>query len=585
MQAGKKIVAGMLALALMIQGVPVQWGTAVQAASQTTSAAPLQGTDGAITWKLTEQTPQQGWSQGDKKAYKLTITGKGVMPGYMHMSDGVNTPWQPYNDQIQTIVVAKGVTRVSEHAFEGMGELTSVTLPSTVTQVSREAFMYCQKLEKITLPETLENIGDRAFNYCRALKSITVPDQVTTIGSLAFAGCTSLESASLGESVEQVQGDLFHECGKLSTLTVAHGNTSMRSEDNVLYNKDMSLLIRYAAGKSDTKFYVPDSVKTIGANAITHCSNLTELQIPSSVTKMDDYAVYYNSALSKLFFEGNAPKVSVVTPRTGIIGGNPQVYVYTVYNGAIRHNGKTGNDANKDITLYKTASSTGWGEGWSTISQKSDETNQYSKGYGFTLQNFSLTDTATADGTFGNLKWHYRDDIKELSFSGSGSISDFSLSALPKWNGGQGRSFRQSIKTINASKATITAVGNYAFYNADQLEKVTFGSGLKRVGKYAFADCTALKNFPAENATSIEEGAFAGDTSLTGEADMTGAQVIGASAMEGASGITDIRLGAKLTSIEARAFANCKKLNGVILPLGIKTLKKELFMDAVLGRR
>lgn len=86
------------------------------------------------------------------------------MPGYMHMSDGVNTPWQPYNDQIQTIAVAKGVTRVSEHAFEGMGELTSVTLPSTVTQVSREAFMYCQKLEKITLPEALENIGDRAFN-------------------------------------------------------------------------------------------------------------------------------------------------------------------------------------------------------------------------------------------------------------------------------------------------------------------------------------------------------------------------------------------------------------------------------------
>ena len=98
MQAGKKIVAGMLALALTIQGVLMQRGTAVQAAGQTTESAPLQGTDGAITWKLTEQTPQQGWAQGDKKAYKLTITGKGVMPGYMHMSDGVNTPWQPYND-------------------------------------------------------------------------------------------------------------------------------------------------------------------------------------------------------------------------------------------------------------------------------------------------------------------------------------------------------------------------------------------------------------------------------------------------------------------------------------------------------
>ena len=49
MQAGKKIVAGMLALALTIQGVPMQRGTAVQAAGQTTETAPLQGTDGAIT--------------------------------------------------------------------------------------------------------------------------------------------------------------------------------------------------------------------------------------------------------------------------------------------------------------------------------------------------------------------------------------------------------------------------------------------------------------------------------------------------------------------------------------------------------
>ena len=54
MQAGKKIVAGMLALALTIQGVPMQRGTAVQAAGQTTETAPLQGTDGAITWKLTD---------------------------------------------------------------------------------------------------------------------------------------------------------------------------------------------------------------------------------------------------------------------------------------------------------------------------------------------------------------------------------------------------------------------------------------------------------------------------------------------------------------------------------------------------
>ena len=269
-----------------------------------------------------------------------------------------------------------------------------------------------------------------------------------------------------------------------------------------------------------------------------------------------------------------------MTSHTGIIGGNPQVYVYTVYNGAIRHNGKTGTDANKDITLYKTASSTGWGEGWSTISQKSDETNQYSKGYGFTLQNFSLTDTDTADGTFGSLKWHYRDDIKELSFSGSGSISDFSLSALPKWNGGQGRSFRQSIKTIDASKATITAVGNYAFYNADQLEKVTFGSGLKRVGKYAFADCKKIGKFSfAQNASlmRIGDGMLQNASSLSKIKLPGRLRSIPDHTFRNAVKLENCQIGSSVTKIGNSAFQGCKKLQRMILPGQVQTIGKRTF--------
>lgn len=57
---------------------------------------------------------------------------------------------------------------------------------------------------------------------------------------------------------------------------------------------------------------------------------------------------------------------------------------------------------------------------------------------------------------------------------------------------------------------TITTVGNYLFYGHSALEKVTFGSGLTRIGDYAFANCTAFEAQDAEwNCPVTEFGSFA----------------------------------------------------------------------------
>lgn len=57
---------------------------------------------------------------------------------------------------------------------------------------------------------------------------------------------------------------------------------------------------------------------------------------------------------------------------------------------------------------------------------------------------------------------------------------------------------------------TITTVGNYLFYGHSALEKVTFGSGLTRIGDYAFANCTALEAQDAEwNCPVTEFGSYA----------------------------------------------------------------------------
>ncbi|RAZ91116.1 hypothetical protein DK853_42140, partial [Klebsiella oxytoca] len=75
-----------------------------------------------------------------------------------------------------------------------------------------------------------------------------------------------------------------------------------------LYNKAKTKIIYYAAGQPDDKFSVPEGVETIGSKAFTYCSHLEELRFPKTVKTVENYAVYYNTSISKIFFYGNAPK-------------------------------------------------------------------------------------------------------------------------------------------------------------------------------------------------------------------------------------------------------------------------------------
>jgi hypothetical protein len=57
-----------------------------------------------------------------------------------------------------------------------------------------------------------------------------------------------------------------------------------------LFNKAKTTLIQYPAGKPDTNYAIPNSVKSIGNSAFFGCSSLTSVTIPNSVTSIGSNA-------------------------------------------------------------------------------------------------------------------------------------------------------------------------------------------------------------------------------------------------------------------------------------------------------
>ena len=103
--------------------------------------------------------------------------------------------------------------------------------------------------------------------YTGSSKTLAIPDGVTSIGNEAFRFCDSLTSVTIPNSVTSIGGGPFAGCDKLTEIRVSAGNTHFKSVDGILFTADGKTLIQFPAGKSLTKYTIPESVTSIGDSA------------------------------------------------------------------------------------------------------------------------------------------------------------------------------------------------------------------------------------------------------------------------------------------------------------------------------
>ena len=341
-------------------------------------------------------------------------------------------------------------------AFYYYKTLKSVVIPDSVKVIGENAFYMCNTMTSATIGKNVTTIANNAFAYCNKLESVVIPDTVKTIGTYAFVSNISMTDLQIGSGVTTVGEKAFANCPKLTGVHI----------------KDFEAWCKITFGSYDAN-------PLAGARKLyVNGELLTNAVIPTSVTKIGEYAFYYCDSITS------------VTLHDGITGIGAQAFAFcSNLSGAIYLPDTTTSIGDYAFFDCEKLNSIRLGTGLTTIGT---EAFNYCYRLAEVINNSALELTLVSqdNGMVALYALEIHKGASKLAIAG-----DYIFYTFNGANYMLGYTGNDAVlvlpESYNGEKYNI---GSFAFCTSATLTDVTLSSGVEHVGAHAFVNCTALKS-------------------------------------------------------------------------------------------
>lgn len=525
-------------------------------------------------------------------------------------------PGYIYNncESAETIVIPDSVTIIGDRAFTGCKNVKELKLPKNLKSIGKQAFQNVSKITELTIPSSVETIDEHAFASLPLITSVVIPDKVEELSG-TFSGCTSLAEVKLPTGLKKIGKDTFMMCYPLKKINL--------SETQVTEIGDRAFAVDpYNAFKGNqlTDIKLPETLKTIGAQAFDGCIRLESIVLPESVETIGDHAfagIDYNMKLKNITIGEKAiflgEDIFMCCPDDLTITGKTRSLIESY---AIEHNINFESTGNTDYNpVLESGSIDGTTISWEIDSKgvltvKSSENGaaipdfevkyMYADTpwvkYSEIIKKIVVEDSIEVIGicAFRDLESvksvELPENLKKIRLAAFAYCKSLEEITLPEGLTALGSGTFAAcykLKSINIpGSITSWCEGRDSFDTEDghftqckSLKEVTIPPQLSKIYSDMFSDCTSLEKVNMHSGiTEIDHTAFE-NTAIRSIDLPEGLTRIGYDAFLGCENLVSINIPDKVTEIGNDAFSNCEKLVSLVLPKGLNHLEQRVFVD------
>ena len=213
-------------------------------------------------------------------------------------------------DTITSLTLPDTVLELRSNAVASCEKLTSVTLPQSLVVINRMNFFSCNALSEVTIPASVRYIGDTSFRFCDALRKITFEGVCPAIDMDCFSILPDDAVAYVPDDQLEAYTAAFENAG--STVSVQpSGKNAVLVENNGYvedeFDFDASTGTITSYNGYATYLAIPETiggapVKAIGPEAFARHSYLAFLELPEGLESIGDSAFYNCETLGRVRF-------------------------------------------------------------------------------------------------------------------------------------------------------------------------------------------------------------------------------------------------------------------------------------------
>ncbi len=310
--------------------------------------------------------------------------------------------------------------------------------------------------------------------------------RVVEIGLQTFWNCKkSLKLIKIPSSVRVIDPEAFHNGPNVEAILVDEANPNYASRDGVLFNKDMTTLVRVPIGIETEEYVVPDGVERVEETAFYHCHNLRRVVISSRVQRIPPKTFKDAHFLREIEVDAQNPAFA---SQDGVL-------------------------FNKDKTTLIQFPISKEGDEY-VVPEGVEEIAEEAFRYAGFIKRVKLPTTfrtLDAKAFEGTLEFDAIEvaDGNPAFVSKDGVLFDATAKTLvcyPPNKEDEEYDVPEGVETI----------GDFAFLNADNLERLTLPQSVKKIGKNVFEGCFDLEKveIPA-GVVEIDPQAFSGSNNIS----------------------------------------------------------------------